>query len=119
MATLINMKVSTPLVPDGARGGTLIGGGTREEYPWGLRIHLEPAQLKALGVLTAAQLPPVSKAFSIDAKVIVCGAGANPSVEDGTGLYLDLQITDLALELAPDRTDAEIAQGLYSGTTIS
>lgn len=68
----------------------------REDYPWGLRIHLEAEQLAALGI---KEMPPIGTVLTITAMAKVVNASVSAS-EGSTKEHrsLGLQITDMNLE---------------------
>lgn len=70
--------------------------GTREEYPYGLRINLGNEQLAQLGITKLAEL---GAEFTITAKAEVCSRNEYESEGDKSGprRNLELQITSLAV----------------------
>lgn len=66
----------------------------KEEYPWGLRLHLEGAQLEALGI---AELPEVDIVVTLTAKAKVVSVSSSASSNAKQHRSVSLQITDLAL----------------------
>lgn len=106
---LTNMKSSTPVVPDVAAGGSLMG--ERSEYPWGLQITLEEAQLAALGL---GELPKVGGTFTLSARAMVYSTRMDPNAREGQGRSLTLQITDLELHDDAEKTDEQRAARIYT-----
>lgn len=66
------------------------------DYPWGLRITLDEAQLTALGV---EALPAVGGPVGLEAAALVMSA-SEEQVDGETRRTLQLQITDLAVASA-------------------
>lgn len=84
----------------------------REEYPYGLRIHLDKDQLEQLGI---TKLPETGVEVSLVAKATV--TSVNESAHDsgsGKNVYrsVSLQITDLAL--APPKASKNTEDVFYS-----
>lgn len=67
----------------------------RDEYPYGTRLDLSNESLDKLGIKT---LPEVGSSFMIECKVTVIGSRQN-ATKDKTSRTLELQITDMDLEL--------------------
>lgn len=75
----------------------------REEYPWGLRIHLEAEQLAALGI---KDLPEVGAEIQIVAIAKVVSASISASEgQSREHRSVGLQLTDM--ELAPPPSAAK------------
>jgi hypothetical protein len=106
--SMTSMKVQKPQNPDAARG-TLVS--DEPEYPYGLRISLNEAQLAALGM---GDLPKIGAQFMIEARVVVCGASLEPSDRNGQGRRLELQITELDLKDDEEKSDAKLADKMYT-----
>lgn len=70
----------------------------REEYPWGLRLHLQTEQLEQLGI---EKLPDVETEVQITARAKVTSVNSGASAHDKQiRRSVELQITDLALAAA-------------------
>lgn len=78
-------------------------------YGYGLRLHLDAAQCKALGI---DQPPPVGTRFAIRAEAYVArGEQEAPGEDDKPVTRVSLQITDLDLSRTSSAEDA--ARVLY------
>ena len=64
-----------------------------EDYPYGLRIHLDENSIKKLGI---KDLPDVKDGVGVKANAKVINSGTSSS-EDGTKRYLELQITHMEM----------------------
>jgi hypothetical protein len=64
------------------------------EYPYGLCISLDDAQLDALGL---KKLPAVGDAVTLNAQAKIVGVSESET-QEGTRRSLSMQITDLAVE---------------------
>ena len=82
----------------------------RPDYPWGTRLNLETEQLQALG-LTPGNMPAVGTTMDMVGKVVVVSSGSE-SVDGGkTNLRLELQVTDMALDVP----GPSLAERMYGG----
>jgi hypothetical protein len=84
----------------------------QEEYPYGLRIHLDDEQLKKLGITS---LPAVGTEVTLIAKAKV--NNVHESTTDGGGgkhayRSVGLQITDLGLK--PPKSETKTEDVFYS-----
>lgn len=76
----------------------------KEEYPYGLRLHLDNESLKKLGMTS---LPEMGKAMVLQARVEV--TDMHESVRQGEkepDRSMSLQITDMELAPEPDKKSA-------------
>ena len=64
-----------------------------DDYPWGLRLHLESAQLEALGI---EMMPDPGSKRMLLAKVEIVSTDSRND-EQGTQRSMSLQITDMQL----------------------
>lgn len=76
-----------------------------ENYGYGLRIWLNDAQCKALGISTP---PPPGSQVTISAKALVCRSGSELCDEGkkGNEIECSLQITDMDVKVGAVRKDA-------------
>lgn len=77
----------------------------REDYPWGLRLHLDAQQLEQLGI---KDLPDVGLEVQLVAKAKV--TSVNMGASEGTKKVhksVSLQITDLGLDTEKPRKKTE------------
>jgi len=65
------------------------------EFPFGLRIHLDDDSLDNLGM---GEMPKVETTMILMAKVEVRHTSVGDDAEDGKSRSMSLQITDMALE---------------------
>lgn len=79
----------------------------RPRYPWGLSVSLDTDSLKKLGI---EELPAVGESYLLVANVDVSSVSSNAS-EGGSQKSLSLQITEMCLEDADEKTDT--AKMLY------
>lgn len=77
------------------------------DYPWGLRITLDEAQLAALGM---EALPAVGGPIGLEAAAVVMSA-SEEQVDGKTRRTLQLQITDLAVAAAGTSKLARMYEG--------
>ena len=82
----------------------------RDEYPWGLRIHLETEQLEALGI---KDLPEVGTELEITGIVKVVNASCSASEgQKKEHRSVGLQITDMEMSApAPKKSTASVLYG--------
>lgn len=111
MSKLVSMKIDRA-----ARDAMMKGPATISDegplYPWGLALNLENEAIDALGM---KQLPEAGETMLLVAKVKVTGTRSEDVDGDGgkrKRQKVTLQITDMALEDAGDKTNA--AEKLYS-----
>ena len=84
-------------------------------YPYGLRLCLNDDQCEALGIKGAVSTGTVV-GVSARAVVVKCTEQAEVDGDDkGADIYLDLQITDMALTPPPSGVDAS---KLYSNSSM-
>lgn len=76
----------------------------REDYPWGLKLHLESESLDALGV---AELPEVDTIVTIQAKAKVVSVNTSASANAKAHRSVSLQITDLGIGPAKAKKSSE------------
>lgn len=76
-----------------------------ENYGYGLRLYLNDAQCKALGISTP---PAPGSQITLSAKALVCRSGAELCDEGkkGNEIECSLQITDMDLKVGAVRKDA-------------
>lgn len=79
------------------------------EYPWGLCLRLEKDQLAKLGV---KNLPAIGEAVQIEAKAVIKSMSASAG-QSGEYASVELQITDLAIEIDADEKSAKTAKSLF------
>lgn len=80
--------------PEEQRYPTMCAEGDDPRYPYGLRLHLDEAQVKALGL---TELPKAGVSITLEAKGDVCSTGETQMQKEGTERSLDIQITALGL----------------------
>lgn len=78
------------------------------QYPWGLCLNLDDDALAKLGI---TDLPPVGTQLSIQALVTVTSTGAYQTQGQEKEASLSLQITDMEIGAAPEKSPA--AKSLY------
>lgn len=76
----------------------------REEYPWGLRLHLQNESLDALGI---TEMPETDVVVTITAKAKVVGVSSSASSNSKKYRSVDLQITDMALGAEKPKKSSE------------
>mgnify|MGYP000940690126 FL=1 len=89
--------------PDGQQGSLLGADANKPNYPYGLRITLDPDTLRKLA-MGDGNMPQVGQQFELDALVEVIAV----SMDDGqsnVGYSMTLQIT--AMELCPPGEEEE------------
>lgn len=72
------------------------------EYPYGLRIHLGPKELKKVGIVNDA--PKIGDILGLHAMVQVVGIDLDENNMGGKDMRVELQITEMALQ---DRSNQE------------
>ncbi len=82
----------------------------QDEYPYGLRIRLDKAQLTKLGL---TELPSVGDSFVVDAACVVRSVSAGEG-ESGDYASCELQITDLGLEEDEADKTKDTAKKMYT-----
>ena len=87
MAKMVSMKGT------GDAPGMAMTEGPDHDYPWGLRLHLESAQLEALGI---EMMPDPGAKRMLLAKVEIVSTDSRHD-ESGTERSMALQITDMQL----------------------
>lgn len=106
MSSLINMETS----PAEAKEYTQPTIADAPKYPWGLCITLNDDSLDKLGVKT---LPPVDTEVTIVAKAVVSRISENQTQGGDNCASMDLQITDLQLDLPDTDLLGRAAELLY------
>lgn len=71
-------------------------------YPYGLKIRLEEADLKKLGI---KELPEVGQTVKIEAVAEICDVSYNESNLYGENRCIVVQITDLGLSMGAAKSD--------------
>lgn len=112
--------VSMAMTPEEAKkeypSSTMLGGDDKEDerpkYPYGLTICLCDESLQKLGI---TDLPKVGTKLMVTAMVEVSNT-AQRETQGGVDSDLGLQITDMAIAGAPDKTSA---QNLYSASNMN
>ncbi|HXH24044.1 MAG TPA: hypothetical protein VNI78_02270 [Vicinamibacterales bacterium] len=89
---LKNMKLPPPKAEEKCEPCTVMS--PREDYPWGLRLHLDGPQLDALGV---TELPKTDVVVQLVAKATVVSVSTSASAGAKEHRSVSLQITDMAL----------------------
>lgn len=95
---LTNLKTSTETY-ENAKGEKEI----REEYPYGLRISLENDTIEKLGV----SIPDVGESIELSAVAKILSKSINER-EGKKSVYVELQITDLALGVGDTKSTADV-----------
>lgn len=85
----VDMKVSAS-----ERKGAERIASSEEEYPWGLRLHLDDPSLKKLNM---ESLPAVGDEFMVIAKAKVNSISENESEGEDKSRHLSLQIVEMDL----------------------
>lgn len=75
------------------------------EYPSGLRLHLDPAVLKKLDL---DKLPEVGTMLGLHATVEVVGVNLDQANNGGREQRLELQITDMELQMKSNDSLAQV-----------
>ncbi|MDF7242957.1 capsid staple protein [Proteus mirabilis] len=76
---------------------------TREEYPYGLRISLENDTIEKLDV----SIPDVGESIELSAVAKILSKSINER-EGKKSVYVELQITDLALGVGDTKSTADV-----------
>lgn len=96
--SLVNLKSSTETF-ENSQGEKE----TREEYPYGLRLSLDNNTLEKLSV----SIPDVGESLSLSGIAKVIAKSINES-EGKKSVYVELQITDLALDTGKQKSTADV-----------
>lgn len=110
MSKLVSMKIDRA-ARDAAMRGPAVMSEEGPLYPWGLALNLGDEEIKALGM---KQLPEAGETMLLVAKVKVSGTSSEDVAGDAGKAKrqnVRLQITDMALEDAGEKTNA--AEKLY------
>jgi hypothetical protein len=103
MPELTNMKL--PAVKEKTAAECAPCAYPREDYPYGLRLHLDTAQLEQLGI---EQLPDVGIEVHLVAVAKVTSVNQGASEHDKkTFRNVGLQITDLGLKASKEKKKSE------------
>lgn len=90
------MKMISMELPDGqGKASEMPEEMESPRYPWGLQLHLENEQLKALGI---ESLPKVGESLTIVAKVKVTRCGEEEMEGEEVRRNMALQVTEMGLE---------------------
>lgn len=106
MQSLINMETT----PAEAQEYTTPTVADAPKYPWGLCLTLNDDSLDKLGVKT---LPPVDTEVTIIAKAVVSRISENQTQGGESCASMDLQITDMQLQLPETDLLGRAAAMLY------
>lgn len=93
-----------------ARFNKPIGPGSREEYPYGLRLSLDKATLKKLGMKATAF--DVEQCVEIKAYAFVKSIRSSQGTEFDSDTSVEIQITDLAIEPEDDDVSSALERGI-------
>lgn len=98
MSELKSMKINYPLkdVTFSENSSDFRPNASLPEYPYGLRLCLDDKALKMLGI---AKVPEVGSKMKLNAVVEVCSTSAYETKESGLCQSMDLQITDMSLDM--------------------
>lgn len=81
------------------------------EYPYGLRIHLGPKELKKIGIVDSA--PKIGQIMGLHAMVQVVGIDLDENNMGGKDMRVELQITDMSLQDRSNQEARDPAKMLY------
>jgi hypothetical protein len=89
--------------------GSTIPSPNEDKYPYGLRISLDSATLKKLGLKS---MPKVGSDITLKAQACVVSCSVNERLEGGSDRRLELQIERMDLNNDPDSALEAMERGL-------
>ncbi len=90
----VDMKMSAA-ERNGAAPRTIAGGTPEQQYPWGLQIRLEKAQLEKLGI---KRLPAAGDEMEIEACCVVARVYEAEGMGEEPDRAITLQITKMSID---------------------